>query len=138
VSSTGLLERDDEIAALGSFLDGIEGAGSRLMLIEGPAGIGKSSLLAEARRLAAADGHRTLVARGSLLERDFPFGVVRQLFEPELATPKERRRLLTGRQRPPRQSSPRPRTSRPATSRSPLFTASIGWRWTSRPRSRWC
>ena len=56
------------------------------MLIEGPAGIGKSTLLAETRRLAAEDGLRTLVGRGSLLEREFPFGVVRQMFEPELAS----------------------------------------------------
>ena len=96
MSPTGLLERDAEIAALGSFVDGIERVGSRLMLIEGPAGIGKSTLLAEARRLAAEDGLRMLVGRGSLLEREFPFGVVRQMFEPELADPAERERLLTG------------------------------------------
>jgi DNA-binding CsgD family transcriptional regulator len=91
-----LIERDGEIAALGSFVDGIEKPGVRLMLIEGPAGIGKSTLLAEARRLAAADGLRTLVGRGSLLEREFPFGVVRQLFEPELADARERKRLMSG------------------------------------------
>jgi DNA-binding CsgD family transcriptional regulator len=96
VRRTALLERESEVGALAAFVDGIERPGNRLMLIEGPAGIGKSSLVAEARRLAAADGLRMLVGRGSLLEREFPFGVVRQLFEPELADPKERKRLLTG------------------------------------------
>ncbi len=96
VGPSGLFERDAEIAALGRFVDGIERGGDRLMLIEGPAGIGKSTLLGQARRLASEDGLRMLVGRGSLLEREFPFGVVRQMFEPELADPAERQRLLTG------------------------------------------
>ncbi len=91
-----MLERDAEITALETFVDGIERTGPRLMLIEGPAGIGKSTLLAEARRLAAEDGLRMLVGRGSLLEREFPFGVVRQMFEPDLADQAERERLLSG------------------------------------------
>jgi MoxR-like ATPase len=51
------------------------------LLVEGPPGIGKTRLLGAARSLAA---DRTLVlsARGSELERDFPFAVVRQLLEP--------------------------------------------------------
>ena len=52
------------------------------VLVEGPAGIGKSRLLAEAIRLAEAAGARVLTARGSQLERSFGFGAVRQLFEP--------------------------------------------------------
>jgi DNA-binding CsgD family transcriptional regulator len=51
------------------------------MLIEGPAGIGKTNLLAEVRRLAADAGVRVLAARGAQLEQAFPFGIVRQLFE---------------------------------------------------------
>jgi len=94
--SVALLERDGELAALREFIDGISGSGPRLLLVEGPAGIGKSSLLAEARVLAGEDGIRVLAARGSQLEREFPFGVVRQLFEPSLATPKKRERLLAG------------------------------------------
>ncbi|MFN8124609.1 MAG: AAA family ATPase [Thermoleophilia bacterium] len=54
---------------------------SRLLLIEGAAGIGKSRLVAEACRLASAAGVRVLAACGSELERDFPFGAVRQLLE---------------------------------------------------------
>ena len=50
------------------------------MLIEGPAGIGKSVVLDESRRRAAGD-LRSLGARGGTLERDFGFGVVRQLLE---------------------------------------------------------
>ena len=49
VGPGGLLERDHELAMLRTFIDDVGGSGMRLMLIEGPAGIGKSTLLAEAR-----------------------------------------------------------------------------------------
>ena len=70
-----LEERDGEVAAVERVLGG--GGG---LLIEGPPGIGKTRLLGAAR--ARADGRRVLSARGSELERDFPFAVVRQLLEP--------------------------------------------------------
>lgn len=79
-----LLERDDEFTRLEAFVDGIGGSGPRLGFIEGAAGIGKTSLLDHARELLAGSGVRTLSARGSELERDFAFGVVRQLLEPEV------------------------------------------------------
>ena len=74
---TQLEERDAEIAAVERVLaDGGSG-----LLIEGPPGIGKTRLLGAARSMAV-NGTRVLSARGSELERDFPFAVVRQLFEP--------------------------------------------------------
>lgn len=89
-----LFERDRELASLTGLVDGaVEGRG-RCALIEGPAGIGKSRLLAEAR--AHAGEMRVLGARGGELERDFPFGVVRQLFEGAIADPEQRERLLSG------------------------------------------
>jgi predicted ATPase len=57
----------------------------RVVLVEGPAGIGKTGLLAEARRLAGERSVTALGARGTQLEQDYPFGVVSQLFESELA-----------------------------------------------------
>jgi DNA-binding CsgD family transcriptional regulator len=73
-------------------------AGGRagLLLVQGPAGIGKSRLLAEARTLAEQRGLGVCSARGGQLERDFPFGVVRQLFESQLVEDGERERLLSG------------------------------------------
>ncbi len=62
------------------------GGDGRLLVIEGPAGIGKTALIAEARLAARGAGLRVLGARGSELEQDFAFGVVRQLFEPALAS----------------------------------------------------
>src|SRR4051794_5388617 len=65
-----IVERDNEVSLLGMLLaDAVAGEG-RVALIEGPAGIGKTRLLAEAR--AQASGMRVLSARGSELEREFP------------------------------------------------------------------
>jgi DNA-binding CsgD family transcriptional regulator len=93
-----LLEREGELAAAGGLLAAARAGSGRLLLIEGPAGIGKSSLLEEARSGAAPLGFRVLAARGGELERDFAFGVVRQLLEPCLvrADAAERERLLSG------------------------------------------
>ena len=91
-----LLEREHELETLeAAIFSAAEGAAS-LVLVEGPAGIGKSLLLAEARVLAEESDLAVRSARGSELERDFPFGVVRQLFEALLVTETERSRLLSG------------------------------------------
>jgi DNA-binding CsgD family transcriptional regulator len=79
-------------ATIEAAVDGTAG----LVLVQGPAGIGKSRLLAEARVLAEERGLSARSARGGELERDFPFGVVRQLFESQLADESERARLLAG------------------------------------------
>ncbi|HXD57791.1 MAG TPA: AAA family ATPase [Thermoleophilaceae bacterium] len=94
-SETPLLERERELAVLDDLLSG-DRAGPGLVLIEGPAGIGKSRLVGELIGRAGGAGIRVLVARGAHLERDFPFGVVRQLFEPALADAADRERLLAG------------------------------------------
>src|SRR5262245_27833542 len=51
------------------------------MLIEGGAGIGKTSLLDAACAIAGREERTVLRARASDLERDFAFGIARQLFE---------------------------------------------------------
>ena len=81
---TRLAGRDRELRELDRHLTAARAGEGRLLLLEGPAGIGKSALLAELRPLAAAAGVRWLSARGSELERDYPFGIVRQLLEPAL------------------------------------------------------
>ncbi len=77
-----LLDRDREIAAVRAALDALAAGEPGLLLVDGPAGIGKSRLLAETRRMAAERSVRVLSARGSQLEQSFGFGVARQLFEP--------------------------------------------------------
>jgi DNA-binding CsgD family transcriptional regulator len=93
-----LLERSDELARIESALADARTGRGRFVVVEGPAGIGKTALLAAARTAAAEDGMRVLRSRGTELERDFAFGVVRQLFEPVLveASELERADLLQG------------------------------------------
>jgi DNA-binding SARP family transcriptional activator/tetratricopeptide (TPR) repeat protein len=82
VARTDLIDRERETAALRQLVDELSQGRPGCVLIEGPAGIGKSRLLEEATRLATAAGARVFSARGSQLERTFGFGTVRQLFEP--------------------------------------------------------
>jgi tetratricopeptide (TPR) repeat protein len=89
-----LLERERELSTFHGLLGKPSEATSGLVVVDGPAGIGKSRLLAELGERAAEEGRRVLTAQGSDLEREFPFGVVRQLFEPLLVAPSERERLL--------------------------------------------
>ena len=93
----GLLERDTELNAVTSLIANTLGGG-RLLAIEGPPGIGKTALIAEAKALAQEAGLQVLGGRGSELERSFSYGVVRQLFEPFLASlrTEDRVELLTG------------------------------------------
>ncbi|MDW5594795.1 AAA family ATPase [Conexibacter stalactiti] len=92
-----LVERERELALLRSLLAEALAGDARVALIEGQAGIGKSRLLAELRSeaTAATPAVRVCSARASELERELPFGVVRQLFEPLLAQPGAER-WLTG------------------------------------------
>ena len=76
-----LLERDGELGALDALLAREPGPG-RLVAIEAPPGLGKTSLILETRARAQRLGTRVLGARGSELESRFAYGVVRQLFEP--------------------------------------------------------
>lgn len=89
-----LLERERELAAVEGLLD----HGGRLLVVEGGAGIGKTSLVDAACRRASERGQEVLRARGSHLEAGFAFGVVRQLFERCLAgaVADEREALLAG------------------------------------------
>ena len=95
-AESSLLERDRELGVLEDLLQRALEGEPGLALIEGPAGIGKSRLLAATREAADAAGFRVLAARGSDLERELPFGVVRQLFDPVLVDPATRARWLTG------------------------------------------
>jgi DNA-binding CsgD family transcriptional regulator/predicted negative regulator of RcsB-dependent stress response len=93
-----LLERQREQAALGELIAAACGGVSGLVAVEGAAGIGKTVLLGIARAEAEQAGMGVLAARGSPLEREFAYGIVRQLFEPVLAatSPAERDELFGG------------------------------------------
>ena len=91
-----LLEREHELENLDTAIADTLTGNAGLVLVEGPAGIGKSRLVAEARRRAAENALLVLFARGGELERNFPFGVVRQLFESRLVDEGVRERVLAG------------------------------------------
>lgn len=93
-----LLERDAELGKIEDAIASVaSGTGTRL-LIEGPAGIGKTSLVDQLQNRARRGGYRVLTARGTETERDFGFGVVRQLLGRTIETmaPDEREGLFAG------------------------------------------
>ncbi|MFD8637067.1 ATP-binding protein, partial [Streptomyces sp. NPDC059656] len=92
-----LLEREAEVLAIQRAVDvlcGISGKGPAnrsggVLTFAGSAGIGKTTLLNEARRHAADRSCTVLFARGGEQERQVPFHVMRQLIQPALAAMSE-------------------------------------------------
>ncbi|MFG2388749.1 ATP-binding protein [Streptomyces lavendulae] len=84
-----LFERETEFVAVDEALDRLTGsgpdAGGGLLALSGPAGLGKTTLLAEVRRSALARSCTLLAARGGEQEQGQPFHVARQLIQPRLA-----------------------------------------------------
>ena len=77
-----LRERARELAAVEVLLEHCGG----VLVVEGRAGIGKTSLVEVACSRADELGYEVVRARGSELEAGFAFGVVLQLFERLLVT----------------------------------------------------
>ena len=94
-----LFEREAELAEIDAALRSASAGVGRAVLVEGPAGIGKTSLVAAARKRAGDGGFLVRHARGGELERSLPFGIARQLLEPliEELDGNERKKLLAGR-----------------------------------------
>ena len=97
-AATDLLERDGELAQLGALIEAAREGAGRFVLVEGSPGIGKTRLLATARERGREAGMHVLDARGGELEREFAYGIARQLFEPALAeaSEPEREEMLSG------------------------------------------
>ncbi|MDQ4048247.1 MAG: AAA family ATPase, partial [Actinomycetota bacterium] len=93
-----LLERDSELGELELALERAASGEGRCVVLEGAAGIGKTSLLRALRDHAAGAGLTVLSARGTELEQTLPYGVVRQLFERALvrSSAAERQEALAG------------------------------------------
>lgn len=95
-----LLERQQELLSLDSALsalrDSVEGAPrgpyGAFLAFAGPAGLGKTTLVAAARTRAAAKGCTVLSGKGGEKEQGLAFRVVRQLLQPTLAAMDETER----------------------------------------------
>lgn len=98
VAGWPLLERDAELGALADAAAAARDGRGGVVLVRAAAGLGKTRLLAAASHLARAHDLAVLQAAGSVLERDFPFGVVLRLLERWVrATPaQERARAFEG------------------------------------------
>ncbi|HEV2371819.1 MAG TPA: AAA family ATPase [Streptosporangiaceae bacterium] len=95
---SSVLDRGQEMRALCGVLDRTGGDSCGIGLIEGPVGIGKTTLLQELSAAARGRGFRILSARCGPTERDFGFGVARQLVESALhrASDEQRSAWLEG------------------------------------------
>src|SRR4051812_29965193 len=92
-----LLERERELDRVEDAVGEARAGRGGLLVVEGPPGIGKTCLLEALRARARRHDMVVLAARASELDREFPFGVVRQLFEPlVLRAEEERRARLLG------------------------------------------
>lgn len=91
----GLLQRGAELAALERHLQRARAGDGRVCVVDGPAGVGKSSLLRAAARTADGSGFGVLRAWAGPLEQQAGWGVVRQLFGP-VATGPDRATLDVG------------------------------------------
>ena len=77
--------RRQELGALETELENVRAGRSRVVLVEGAAGIGKTALIE--RFLAPLDDVTVLRASGDESERDLPFGVLEQLLPPRRRAP---------------------------------------------------
>ncbi len=80
VVSADLVERSEAISQLDEALTAAQTGSGNLVVVAGPAGIGKTALWHTAERLAAARGFATRGASATELEVGFPYGIVRQIY----------------------------------------------------------
>ncbi|MGW0845696.1 ATP-binding protein [Streptomyces sp. NPDC002787] len=86
-ASASLWERDAEITAITEAIDELrvdKASPGSVLVFSGEAGVGKTALLTEARRIAEERGCTAWYARGGETVTSVPFNVVRQLLQPAL------------------------------------------------------
>ncbi|MET7474395.1 AAA family ATPase [Streptomyces sp. NPDC005648] len=98
-ASPSLWEREEEVDAVVRAIDTLvadRSSSGSLLMIRGEAGLGKTALLAETRRIAESRNCTVWSARGAETLRSVPFNVVRQLLQPALVSlmPEEAREYL--------------------------------------------
>ncbi|MGW7263951.1 ATP-binding protein [Streptomyces sp. NPDC054842] len=98
-ASASLWERDEEVATVRRAITALRAdsaSSGSLLVVTGEAGLGKTALLAEVRRIAEDSGCTVWSARGGETVTSVPFNVVRQLLQPALVSllPEEAREYL--------------------------------------------
>ena len=91
-----LVGRDNELKRIDVLLARARSGAGAALVIEGPAGIGKTSLLAAARERAESAGMQVAHGRGTVMERELPLGVVRQCLEVMVRRHADRPGLFAG------------------------------------------
>ena len=91
-----LVGRESELGRIEELLGQVRSGCGAVAVLEGPAGIGKTALLALAARRAGGYGFSVLRAAGGELELQHAFGMARQLFWPAVAPGRDRGDLLEG------------------------------------------
>ena len=84
MTAGALLERDEEMGLIVASLGGAATGTGQLLVVEGDAGVGKTELVRLALARARGRGMLVLSGHGVELEREYPFGVARQVFSPLL------------------------------------------------------
>jgi AAA ATPase domain len=78
---SGLLERDDVIASAGRLVSGVAAGRGGALFVLAEAGLGKTSVVDQASRAAAAAGLTAGLGRGHPMETSLPFGVLAQALD---------------------------------------------------------
>jgi ATP/maltotriose-dependent transcriptional regulator MalT len=86
-STSSVLGRPAELDEIETFLDGVGGGASRMLLLSGPAGIGKTTLWTAGIHSAGARGYRVVSAQPTEVETGLAFAGLGDLVGPLLETP---------------------------------------------------
>ena len=103
-----MVGRKAEVKALGTVLDQVGFGRSAILLLEGEAGIGKTTLLEHALDIAQQRGMQVVSGHAEELERNRPFGLLTTAFGCRASAPDPRRAAIATMMVAPGSWSPQP------------------------------
>lgn len=84
---SSLVDREAVLGAVQELVDAVATGRPAVLVVDGPAGIGKTSVLRAASELARRSGLKVLSARGTELEHPVGYGVLRSLLATDVPVP---------------------------------------------------